>query len=145
MIHLKPFLTLFVLSSEFSTLQRPDELPMHIRHIQYYLLLVVDEFRRFDHLFTRRATTRASWSIFRGSISNEISNERAWTTYGVLVLALDEAEFFFGGMLRDKIIEGSNCTECRLRYRNKIWRAPSDVRCDNQQNTHCIYIGQTIL
>ena len=60
MIHLKLFLTLFVLSSESSTLQRPDELPMHIRHIQYYLLLVVDEFRRFDHLLTRRATTRAS-------------------------------------------------------------------------------------
>ena len=50
MIHLKLSLTLFMSSSESSKLQRPDELPMHIRHIQYYLLLVVNEFRGFDHL-----------------------------------------------------------------------------------------------
>jgi hypothetical protein len=62
----------------------------------------------------------------------------------VFVLALDDTDFFLGGMLTDGTTEESNWIESWLRYRNKIQRTPSDVRCENTQTTPNIYVGQTV-
>ena len=62
----------------------------------------------------------------------------------MFVLALDDADFFLGGMLTDGTTEESNWIESWLRYRNEIRRTPSDVRCENAQTTPSIYVGQTV-
>jgi hypothetical protein len=62
----------------------------------------------------------------------------------VFVLALEDADFFLGGMLTDRMTEESNHIESWLRYRNEIQRTPSDVHCKNTQTIHSIYVGQTV-